>query len=408
MTLSDIARQRVAASEPQNQPMDGTVADPPVSDDGWLRVSLDEHPETVVECPWVRRADVDPYPGDAALVVESDGGEYWCAAWWPQSGQTPRRPSSIWSGPGDPGPEDGEDGDFWINTATHTLFGPKSSGVWPAGVSMVGPQGPTGPTGPTGPQGPPGADGLTWYTGTANPNTSIPGTGVVGDHYFRYSNGEVWAKTGPTTWTFVVSLIGPQGPPGADSIVPAGSTLPASPVEGEQFDLWVDSVGAYYRVVWRQALNSGNGAWQVVGPPAMSINAQQTASTEITGTTSWVVMTSGPSIKVPWNGRWIIEGGGSIAMSNTPGGLVDWGVEFATGDIVAPGTTSLAPLARGTLANQAWVGRHTMFRRHRAPVTLQGGRYVNLRVQASSASANIRYGDYVPWTLSLTPLEIRP
>ena len=33
---------------------------------------------------------------------------------------------------------DGNDGDFWINTATWYIYGPKSAGAWPAGVSMVG------------------------------------------------------------------------------------------------------------------------------------------------------------------------------------------------------------------------------------------------------------------------------
>ena len=41
----------------------------------------------------------------------------------------------------------GVDGDFYINTATNILYGPKASGAWPTGVSLVGPQGPTGPSG---------------------------------------------------------------------------------------------------------------------------------------------------------------------------------------------------------------------------------------------------------------------
>lgn len=38
----------------------------------------------------------------------------------------------------------GSDGDFYINTSTNMLFGPKASGTWPAGVSLVGPQGQPG------------------------------------------------------------------------------------------------------------------------------------------------------------------------------------------------------------------------------------------------------------------------
>lgn len=38
----------------------------------------------------------------------------------------------------------GVDGDFYINTATNFIYGPKAAGVWPAGTSIVGPQGPQG------------------------------------------------------------------------------------------------------------------------------------------------------------------------------------------------------------------------------------------------------------------------
>ena len=36
---------------------------------------------------------------------------------------------------------DGVDGDFFIDTATSTLYGPKAGGVWPAGVPLIGPAG---------------------------------------------------------------------------------------------------------------------------------------------------------------------------------------------------------------------------------------------------------------------------
>ncbi len=47
----------------------------------------------------------------------------------------------------------GVNGDFYINTATNTLFGPKANGVWPAGVSLVGPQGIQGVSGTQGNSG---------------------------------------------------------------------------------------------------------------------------------------------------------------------------------------------------------------------------------------------------------------
>ncbi|WP_187434665.1 hypothetical protein [Bradyrhizobium cytisi] len=83
--------------------------------------------------------------------------------------------NTVLYGPNDPIFE-GVDGDFWINTTTHFIFGPKAAGVWPAGTSLVGPQGVAGPQGPQGPQGPAGP--------TINPATAVPlidGVGAVGN-----------------------------------------------------------------------------------------------------------------------------------------------------------------------------------------------------------------------------------
>lgn len=51
---------------------------------------------------------------------------------------------SVLHGDRDPALDDGVDGDFWLNTDSYHLFGPKQSGSWGAGVSLVGPQGPEG------------------------------------------------------------------------------------------------------------------------------------------------------------------------------------------------------------------------------------------------------------------------
>jgi hypothetical protein len=44
---------------------------------------------------------------------------------------------------------EGLDGDFYIRNSTHYLYGPKASGTWPGGISLVGPQGIQGATGPS-------------------------------------------------------------------------------------------------------------------------------------------------------------------------------------------------------------------------------------------------------------------
>jgi hypothetical protein len=75
---------------------------------------------------------------------------------------------TVGNGTSNPVSGTGVNGDFYINTATNTLFGPKANGAWPSGVSLVGPtgatgaqgiQGATGATGPAGPRGDTGATG---------------------------------------------------------------------------------------------------------------------------------------------------------------------------------------------------------------------------------------------------------
>ena len=76
--------------------------------------------------------------GDASkvLAVKNDeSGAEWIEP--PEGGGR-----TILSGTVDPTTE-GVDGDFYINTATTTLFGPKNV-TWPTGVSLVGPAGADG------------------------------------------------------------------------------------------------------------------------------------------------------------------------------------------------------------------------------------------------------------------------
>jgi len=107
---------------------------------------------------------------------------------------------------------EGVDGDFYIDTASNFIYGPKAAGIWPAGVSIVGPQGATGPSGSQGiqgiqgPQGLAGADG-NGFTLTA-PTTSKGATGdtvgkVAIDANFiyyctaAYTDGlsDIWSRT---------------------------------------------------------------------------------------------------------------------------------------------------------------------------------------------------------------------
>lgn len=80
----------------------------------------------------------------------------------------------------------GVNGEFYINTATNALFGPKAGGAWPAGVSLIGP---TGSTGATGPQGPTGPTGLLSPGSTAGNTPYWNGTSWVTNNSNIFNNG---------------------------------------------------------------------------------------------------------------------------------------------------------------------------------------------------------------------------
>ncbi len=147
---------------------------------------------------------------------------------------------TIFNGNINPSVSTGTDGDFYINTSTNILFGPKLNGSWNNGISLVGPQGlqgtqgPQGPTGAQGIQGPQGItgaqgipgpqglagiDGRTILNGTSNPSNNI---GSNGDFYINTSTSYFFGPKNNGIWPQGISLIGPSG---ADTQIRREQTL---------------------------------------------------------------------------------------------------------------------------------------------------------------------------------------
>ena len=94
--------------------------------------------------------------GDSYARFSTDGGFTWGAGLLFRGPQGPAGPAGVYGTDGIDGrtilsgtvnpTTEGVDGDFYINTATSTLFGPKN-GTWPTGVSLVGPAGADGASG---------------------------------------------------------------------------------------------------------------------------------------------------------------------------------------------------------------------------------------------------------------------
>ncbi len=163
---------------------------------------------------------------------------------------------TVLNGTANPTIGNGVDGDFYINTTTKQLFGPKASGAWGSGTSLIGPagatgsqgiqgatgpqgvQGLTGAAGPVGPQGIQGTTGLqgiqgltgaagsngkTILNGTANPTTLV---GVDGDFYINKLTNQIFGPKASGSWGLGTSLIGSTGATGPQG--PAGTLSPGT------------------------------------------------------------------------------------------------------------------------------------------------------------------------------------
>ena len=90
----------------------------------------------------------------------------------PPGPQGPANGTAVLNGVGVPTSSTGTNGDFYIDTSAHSVYGPKTSGGWGEGTSLIGPQGPRGIQGiqgQTGATGPPGVQGIQGAQGPAGP-----------------------------------------------------------------------------------------------------------------------------------------------------------------------------------------------------------------------------------------------
>lgn len=128
-------------------------------------------------------------------------------------------PNTLLNGLGAPSASLGINGDFYIDTLSMNIYGPKKKNAWPVPKSLVGPQGIAGAAGIAGKQGVNGKDGKDGKDGVSGKDgergavgSSSGGTGVAG-------------PVGPAGPAGVAGVVGPAGAiglPGATG--PAGAT----------------------------------------------------------------------------------------------------------------------------------------------------------------------------------------
>jgi hypothetical protein len=137
----------------------------------------------------------------------------------------------------------GDTGDFYLRTTDYTLFGPKASGTWPAGISLIGPQGPVGPAGassniagPIGPQGVQGIAGVSNVPGPTGPTGPIGSTGLTGP------TGAASTVAGPTGPAGTNGTNGTNGIDGTGVVVGGTAGQLLSKIDATDFNVeWVDA-----------------------------------------------------------------------------------------------------------------------------------------------------------------------
>ena len=136
------------------------------------------------------------------------------------AGRTSQAPTlnTLLNGLGAPNATDGIDGDFYLDTLSSNLYGPKKKGKWPLPKSLVGPVGPQGPVGKQGSEGKVGDKGATTSTSGTQGRPGTPGTpgaaGSPGPSGGAGVAGSVGATGAP----------GPQGSPGSPGAPGVGAT----------------------------------------------------------------------------------------------------------------------------------------------------------------------------------------
>lgn len=107
---------------------------------------------------------------------------------------------------GAPSSGTGTDGDFAYDPTASLMYGPKTSGTWPAGVSLKG------ATGNTGAAGSNGTNGKTVLTTSGAPGN---GTGTDGDYAYDPATYLMYGPKASGAWPAGVSLKGATGAAGA-------------------------------------------------------------------------------------------------------------------------------------------------------------------------------------------------
>lgn len=148
--------------------------------------------------------------GDVYLVTTDAHFYVWDGTQWDDLGTLQGADGAdgktILNGSGAPSAGLGEDGDFYLNTTTTAIYGPKTAGVWGSPTSLIGPKGDKGD------QGDPG-----------DPGVGVPAGGTTGQFLRKASDTNYdasWSSLPATDLSYTVSSRLLASSTGADVTLP--------------------------------------------------------------------------------------------------------------------------------------------------------------------------------------------
>jgi integrin beta 8 len=164
------------------------------------------------------------------------------------SGQDGLDGSAWFTGNIPPDPNQGRDGDFYLDLSTVSLYN-KTGGSWSTAIPLRGPQGEIGPAGIN------GANGTVWFAESGNPNEApVFAGGKIGDFYLNTANGDVYINNGSWPATAALNLRGPAGANGATWYY--GAVAPSGVTPGVSGDFYLNTANGNVYI--------NNGSWPVM------------------------------------------------------------------------------------------------------------------------------------------------
>ena len=136
--------------------------------------------------------------------------------------------NTLLNGIGAPRASLGVNGDFYIDTVTLNIYGPKTKNAWPIPKSLIGPQGVAGAAGKQGINGKDGRDGVNGKDGRDGVN------GKDGERGASGASGSGSGSAGPAGPAGPTGPAGPAGPAGASGAQGAPGVAGAAGAQGIQ------------------------------------------------------------------------------------------------------------------------------------------------------------------------------